>query len=187
MMMMMTWDDIRLATASDPTMTTLTNTIEDGFPEDRISLDPDLRPYHQFREHLTTFDGVVLYHDRIVIPPSLRDRVLQCLHSAHQGVTQMLPATPRVDHCQICKLQPGQPPMTPDHDPSPGPVIEPLPPTPKATNSKAPVTGLARTLRVLMPHNAPGLKEQAARPRIDPSPGAPQRSARPMNPAHTPA
>ncbi|GFO16564.1 enzymatic polyprotein [Plakobranchus ocellatus] len=72
-----TWDDIRLATASDLTMTTLTNTIEDGFPEDRTSLDPDLRPYHQFREHLTTFDGVVLYHDRIVIPPSLHDRVLQ--------------------------------------------------------------------------------------------------------------
>ncbi|GFO46499.1 F-box protein skp2b-like [Plakobranchus ocellatus] len=64
----------------------------------------------------------------------------------------------------------------PDHDPSPGPVIEPLPPTPKATNSKAPVTGLARALRVLMPH-----------PRIDPSPGAPRRSARLMNPAHTPA
>ncbi|GFO14734.1 hypothetical protein PoB_004123900 [Plakobranchus ocellatus] len=80
-----------------------------------------------------------------------------------------------------------QPPMTPDHDPSPGPVIEPLPPTPKATNSKAPVTGLARALRVLMPHNAPGLKEQVARPRIDPSPGAPRRSARLMNPAHTPA
>ncbi|GFO35677.1 transcription factor iiib 90 kda subunit [Plakobranchus ocellatus] len=80
-----------------------------------------------------------------------------------------------------------QPPMTPDHDPSPGPVIEPLPPTPKATNSKAPVTSLARALRVLMPHNAPGLKEQAARPRIDPSPGAPRRSARLMNPSHTPA
>ncbi|GFO26059.1 transcription factor iiib 90 kda subunit [Plakobranchus ocellatus] len=80
-----------------------------------------------------------------------------------------------------------QPPMTPDHDPSPGPVTEPLPPTPKATNSKAPVTGLARALRVLMPHNAPGLKEQAARPRIDPSPGAPRRSARLINPAHTPA
>ncbi|GFN80913.1 hypothetical protein PoB_000741900 [Plakobranchus ocellatus] len=63
----------------------------------------------------------------------------------------------------------------------------PLPPTPKATNSKAPVTGLARALRVLMPHNAPGLKEQAARPRIDPSPVAPRRSARLMNPAHTPA
>ena len=33
-----TWDDIRLATASDPTIIALTNIIEDGFPEDRASL-----------------------------------------------------------------------------------------------------------------------------------------------------
>ncbi|XP_035825743.1 uncharacterized protein LOC118477704 [Aplysia californica] len=48
-----TWDEIRLATSSDSTMTALSNTIEDGFPEDRTSLSPDLRPYHQFREFLT--------------------------------------------------------------------------------------------------------------------------------------
>ena len=84
-----TWDAIRLATASDPTMIALTNIIEDGFPEDRASLAPDLRPYHQFRDFLTTFDGVVLYHDRVVIPTSLRDQVLESLHSAHQGVSQM--------------------------------------------------------------------------------------------------
>ncbi|GFO35678.1 gypsy retrotransposon integrase-like protein 1 [Plakobranchus ocellatus] len=130
-----TWDDIRLATASDPTMTTLTKTIEDGFPEDRTSLDPDLRPYHQFREHLTTFDGVVLYHDRIVIPPSLRDRVLQCLHSAHQGVTQMCSRaesssfwpgmTPAITEmrarCQACnRMAPSQPsaPPTPPISPA---------------------------------------------------------------------
>ena len=83
------WDDIRLATASDPTMIALTNVIEDGVPEDRASLAPDLRPYHHFRDFLTTFDGVVLFHDRVVIPTSRRDQVLESLHSAHQGVSQM--------------------------------------------------------------------------------------------------
>ena len=61
----------------------------DDFPEFRGDLPPELRQYHQFRDGLTSFDGVVLYNDRIVIPPSLRDRVLQALHSAHQGVSQM--------------------------------------------------------------------------------------------------
>ena len=84
-----TRDDIRLATASDPTMIALTSIIEDGFPEDRASLAPDIRPYHQFRDFLTTFDGVVLYHDCVVIPTSLRDQVLESLHSAHQDVSQM--------------------------------------------------------------------------------------------------
>lgn len=123
-----TWDDIRLATASDPTMIALSNTIEDGFPEDRASLTPDLRPYHQFRDFLTTFDGVILYHDRVVIPPSLRDHVLQCLHSAHQGVTQMCSRaessffwpgmTPAITdmraRCQSCnRMAPSQPSAPP--------------------------------------------------------------------------
>ena len=130
-----TWDDIRLATASDPTMIALTNIIEDGFPEDRASLAPDLRPYHQFRDFLTTFDGVVLYHDRVVIPTSLRDQVLESLHSVHQGVSQMCSRaetsffwpgmTPAITEmrarCQQCnRMAPSQPSSapTPPMDPA---------------------------------------------------------------------
>ena len=36
-----------------------------------------------------TLDCVVLYNDRIVIPPSLRSEVLRSLHSAHQGTSSM--------------------------------------------------------------------------------------------------
>ena len=84
-----TWDDIRVATSSHPLMSVLTQLVDDGMPTKRESLHPDLRPYHQYREHLSTFDGVILYKDRPVIPPSLRDKILSSLHSAHQGVTQM--------------------------------------------------------------------------------------------------
>ncbi|RUS74671.1 hypothetical protein EGW08_017577 [Elysia chlorotica] len=85
-----TWDNVRLATASDPIMIALSKTIEDGFPDDRTHLPPEIREFYQFRENLSTFDGVILYHDRVVVPPSLRDKILQTLHSAHQGVSQML-------------------------------------------------------------------------------------------------
>ncbi|XP_048237502.1 uncharacterized protein K02A2.6-like [Haliotis rufescens] len=46
--------------------------------------------YHQSCEHLHTVDGVVIYKDRIVIPPLLRQDVLTALHSAHQGVSSMM-------------------------------------------------------------------------------------------------
>ncbi|RUS83681.1 hypothetical protein EGW08_008529 [Elysia chlorotica] len=82
-----TWDNVRLATASDPIMMALSKTIEDGFPDDRTHLPPEIREFYQFRENLSTFDGVILYHDRVVVPPSLRDKILQ---TAHQGVSQML-------------------------------------------------------------------------------------------------
>ena len=84
-----TWDDIRLATTSDPMMSRLTCLIEDGFPDGSKDPHPEIRQYHQYRDKLTTFDGVVLYRDRIVVPPALRDRILAALHAAHQGVTQM--------------------------------------------------------------------------------------------------
>ena len=84
-----TWDDIRLATTSDPIMSELASIIEDGFPDSRKDLHPQISQYHQFRDHLTTHDGVILYKDRVVIPPALRERVLTALHAAHQGVTQM--------------------------------------------------------------------------------------------------
>ncbi|KAK3884222.1 hypothetical protein Pcinc_011498 [Petrolisthes cinctipes] len=84
-----TWDDVRLATSSDPSMTKLLDIIADGFPDSHKDLLPDLRPYHRFRDDLTSFDGVAFYNDRVIIPQSLHYRVLQALHSAHQGVFQM--------------------------------------------------------------------------------------------------
>ena len=34
-------------------------------------------------------DGVILYEDRVVVPSSLRLRVLSTFHAAHQGVSAM--------------------------------------------------------------------------------------------------
>ncbi|MEL6803412.1 MAG: integrase zinc binding domain-containing protein, partial [Bacteroidota bacterium] len=39
---------------------------------------------------MSTFEDLVLYKDRIVIPKSLRSQVLKILHSAHQGCTGMI-------------------------------------------------------------------------------------------------
>ena len=84
-----TWNDIRVATNSDNSMVKLIDLIENGFPEAKDNLPTELRPYYQYRDKLTSFDGVALYNDRIIIPPSLRNNVLRALHSAHQGVSQM--------------------------------------------------------------------------------------------------
>ena len=84
-----TWDNVREQTTSDPTMRQLHDTILMGFPEDSRSMPELTRIYHQYRFDLSIVEGVVLYQDRIVIPPSLRDQVLETLHAAHQGVTSM--------------------------------------------------------------------------------------------------
>ena len=130
-----TWDRVREATTSDNDMTDLVELIEDGFPRGRVDTPANLRGWHQFRDQLSTVDGVVTYNDRVVIPASLRDEVLKSIHSAHQGVTSMLSRvessvfwpgiTPAIvdmrARCDACnRMAPSQP-----HGP-PIPAIEPV-------------------------------------------------------------
>ena len=78
-----TWNDLRLATSSDPLMSLLIQNIENSFPDNRNQLHPDLRKYYQYRDSLSILDGVVLYQNhRLVFPASLRERLLSSLHSA---------------------------------------------------------------------------------------------------------
>ena len=84
-----TWDRVHTATTSDTNMQSLVDLIESGMPQFRHELPEPLREYFQFRDSLYTVDGVLLYKDHVVIPPSLRSEVLANLHAAHQGVTSM--------------------------------------------------------------------------------------------------
>ncbi|KAK5915526.1 hypothetical protein CesoFtcFv8_001108 [Champsocephalus esox] len=51
--------------------------------------DPALASLSSVCESIYAQDGVLLYRDRVVVPPSLRGRVLQHLHAAHQGTSAM--------------------------------------------------------------------------------------------------
>ena len=84
-----TWDMIREATASDPVFVSLIKYLEAVFPDDCRELPTDLRPYYRFAASLCVVDGVILMGQRIVVPPQLRQPVLNALHAAHQGVSAM--------------------------------------------------------------------------------------------------
>jgi hypothetical protein len=84
-----TWDMVCEATTSDPTFQSLINFLESGFPDDCRELPAALRPYHRFAASLSVVDGVVLMGQRIVIPPALRQSILNALHAAHQGFSAM--------------------------------------------------------------------------------------------------
>ena len=68
----------------------LLDLIESGFSEPSTAIPQPLRIYYQHRDHLSTIDGVILYNDRVVVPPALRPNVLSTLHAAHQGVSGMI-------------------------------------------------------------------------------------------------
>ena len=85
-----TWELVRTATASDEILNTLLAFIENGFPEQISETPQALHAYHQFRDHLNSVDGVILYDDRVLVPPSLQQNVLSTLHAAHQGTSGMI-------------------------------------------------------------------------------------------------
>jgi len=84
------WDQVHTATSSDADMSLLLSMIEDGMPDQRCRLPPKLSDYYQFREHLYSVDGVILYKDIIVIPPSFHQDCLLGLHAAYQGTSAMV-------------------------------------------------------------------------------------------------
>ncbi|MEL6802938.1 MAG: integrase, partial [Bacteroidota bacterium] len=80
------WERIINETASDPVLCELESVITAGFEGDY----PNISQYLRYKESLYTQDGVIMYCDRVVVPPALRQSVLKSLHAAHQGTSSMM-------------------------------------------------------------------------------------------------
>ena len=85
----LSWETIASETAADPTMSKLLEVVSSGFPDESRTEDSRIASFWIYRDALYVSDGVILYNDRVVIPPALRNNVLQILHAAHQGVSAM--------------------------------------------------------------------------------------------------
>ena len=84
------WNQVCITTSSDVDTLSLLSIIEEDIPDHRYQLLSQLRDYHQLREHLCSIEGIIIYKDRIIIPPSLRYNSLMALHTTHQGVSSII-------------------------------------------------------------------------------------------------
>lgn len=82
------WEHIAQQTAADPPLSRLLRIIEQGNKES-YQYDPDLATFWPARDSLYVEHGALMYQDRVVVPPSLRQQVLQHLHAARQGISSM--------------------------------------------------------------------------------------------------
>ena len=80
---------VTVASQEDSTIRAVVHMLSTKFPDSPEELDPAVREYWRIRRDLSTSGHVLLYRGRLVIPTSLRTRVLSALHAAHQGVTGM--------------------------------------------------------------------------------------------------
>ena len=80
-------EEVASATAADPVLRRVRDYVQEGWPN-QVD-DEDLKPYHRRYLQLSVENGCVLWGVRVVVPPSLRERILTLLHETHPGVTRM--------------------------------------------------------------------------------------------------
>jgi len=87
---------------------------------------PDEAKTYRKKDELSVISDCIIWHDRVVIPPSLRSRVLQLVHSTHLGETFSKSVArssvwwPGIDEdvrnsvrqCVACQLAASSPPRT---------------------------------------------------------------------------
>lgn len=78
------------ATAVDPDLQSLSIMIQQGWPEDKAGIPPNVMPYFPYREALSLDNGLILRGESIIIPTILRKELKNKLHAAHLGVDSML-------------------------------------------------------------------------------------------------
>ena len=81
------WSLLAQETAADPSFNHLLTLMDQEGSID--SHDPALASLSPICDSIYSQEGVLLYHGRVVVPPSRSHRVLQHLHAAHQGTTAM--------------------------------------------------------------------------------------------------
>ena len=59
-----------------------------GWPTTLVA-SPELQPYYQRCQELSVEDGCLLRGTRVIVPPSLRGKVLDQLHDGHPGIVRM--------------------------------------------------------------------------------------------------
>ena len=80
-----TYNMVRIASQRDNTIQNITKYISSSWPRNP---NAEEMAYFQRKDCLSTKDSCLLYQNRLVIPSSLRCRVLKQIHKGHQGIVR---------------------------------------------------------------------------------------------------
>ena len=81
-------DLVRLETSQDELLKRVVKYTLDGWPSDK-NIDSNLQAFKSRQLDLSVEKGCLMWGYRLVIPAALRAKILEELHSAHQGIVKM--------------------------------------------------------------------------------------------------
>jgi len=83
----------RVETKNDEVLQAVKAIVQSGRPAEKRKLPPTVAIYYDIRDELVIQDGLHFRGDRLVVPKTLRKRMLQTLHSSNQGIEWTLRRT----------------------------------------------------------------------------------------------
>lgn len=119
-------EEVARATAKDEVMSQVARYIVDGWPQ---HVEDRLKTFFTRRHELVHHQGCLLWGMRVIVPQSLRNRVMEELHDGHPGIVRMKEVArsyawwPEIDAdiercvklCDACQQQRGAPAPAPLH------------------------------------------------------------------------
>ena len=82
-------DILREETQADKVLQTLKQTVLDGWPN-KDKIDPSISPYWHFKEEITFQEGLLLKSEKIIVPKSQRNHLIEQFHAAHLGINKSI-------------------------------------------------------------------------------------------------
>ena len=89
-----TLSEIESAVAKDPTLQAVMSAVRSGCwhkAPPNVSLS-ELSRYEQIKEQLTCTETVLLKSNRLVVPATLQERVVEIAHEGHLGILKQKPS-----------------------------------------------------------------------------------------------
>ena len=80
------WMQVNKESADDAVMSELRTVILNGWPETRAEVPESLKPYFDVRDELTVQGNIVFKGQRLVVPRSMRNELMEVVHSSHIGI-----------------------------------------------------------------------------------------------------
>ena len=81
-------EQLKESTKADNDLQNLSTLIIEGWPNERHQLPKEMKPYWDFRDELTVYDGIVFKGERVVIPKAMQSEILHLIHYSHQGLVK---------------------------------------------------------------------------------------------------
>ena len=76
--------------SKDPPFTALRHYINTGWPSEHRKLPQELHTFWNYKEDLSMEDGLITKGTRLLIPSTLRKRILEQIHEGHQGIEKCM-------------------------------------------------------------------------------------------------